>query len=93
MTARPHGLTMTSRKRKHEAILRSIEAGHGGVSWVDVERLLLSLGAERHERSGSAVIFLLHGALLRVHRVHGRRDCGAGLVGRIRGFLMEAGVL
>ena len=84
---------MNSRKRKHAAILRSIEAGRAGVSWVDVERLLLSLGAERHERAGSAVIFLLNGAFLRVHRVHGRRDCGAGLVVRIRAFLMEAGVL
>lgn len=74
-------------------MLRNIQSGNAGTSWADVEALLVSLGAERRERSGSAVMFTLHGVVLRVHRVHGRRHCGAKLVGRLRSFLVQAGVL
>jgi len=79
--------------RHRAGILRNIEQGNPGTSWSDVEALLVTLGAARHERAGSGVIFELGGALLRVHRVHGRRDCGAALVARVRAFLREAGVL
>ena len=84
---------MPDRKRKHARVLRNIEAGNAATSWADVEGLLRSLGAQRHERRGSSVVFTLGGAMIRVHRVHGRRHCGAALVGRIRAFLVEAGVL
>ena len=85
-----HGASI---KRKHIVLLENIRAGNGGTSWAGVEALLVALGATRHERSGAAVLFELNGVVLRVHRVHGRRDCGTALVVRIRDFLVEAGVL
>lgn len=83
---------MTSIKRKHAAVLRNIRAGNPATAWADVEGLLFALGAERHPREGVGVIFTLKGALIRIHRVHGRRECGAGLVARVRAFLTEADV-
>lgn len=84
---------MASRKRKQEAILARIRAGNGATPWIDVESLLLSVGAERHEREGSRVVFVLGAHVLHAHRVHARRDCGAALIGRVRGFLLKAGML
>lgn len=82
-----------SGKRRRLATLENIRNGNGATSWSDVESLLLWLGAERYERTGSRVLFTLHGALLSVHRVHGHRECGMRLVARVRSFLSQAGVL
>ena len=82
---------MVSRRRKHQPTLHNIQKGNGSTHWADVESLLLALGAERHERQGSRVVFVLEGAVIQVHRVHGRRECGAGLVARVRAFLEKAG--
>jgi hypothetical protein len=84
---------MASRKRKQEAILARIRAGNGATSWSDVQSLLLSVGAERHEREGSRVVFVLGDHVLHAHQVHARRDCGAALISRVRAFLLKAGVL
>jgi hypothetical protein len=84
---------MASRKRKRLATLDKIQRGNGSTHWADVESLLLALGSERHERQGSRVVFVLQGAVIQVHRVHGRRECGAGLVARVRAFLEKAGEL
>jgi hypothetical protein len=84
---------MTGRKRKQEAILARIRAGNGATSWAEVQALLLSLGAERYEREGSRVVFVLGAHVLHAHRVHARRDCGVALIGRVRAFLLKAGVL
>ncbi len=82
---------MASRKRKHQATLDNIQRGNGATAWADAEALLLALGAERHERQGSRVVFVLQGVVIQVHRVHGRRECGAGLLARVRAFLEKAG--
>ncbi|MDP2958226.1 MAG: hypothetical protein Q8N53_17495 [Longimicrobiales bacterium] len=51
---------MASGKRKHQATLDNIRRGNGATGWADVEALLLTLGAERHERQGPRVVFVLH---------------------------------
>ena len=84
---------MASRKRKHLATLDNIRTANAATAWADVESVFLALGAERHERQGSRVVFVLQGAVIQVHRVHGRRGCGAGLVARVRAFLEKAGEL
>lgn len=84
---------MASRKRKHEAVLERIRAGNGATSWAEVESLLLAVGAERHEREGSRVVFVLGASVLHAHRVHARRDGGAALIARVRAFLQKAGVM
>ena len=84
---------MASRRRKHQPTLLNIQKGNGSTHWADVESLFLALGAGRHERQGSRVVFVLEGAVIQVHRVHGRGECGSGLVSRVRAFLEKAGVL
>lgn len=48
---------------------------------------LVSLGAEVFEGSGSSVTFVLDGRKLSVDRPHPRKECGRGLVKRVRSFL------
>jgi hypothetical protein len=62
------------------------------IAWVDVESLLLSLGAIRKEGTGSRVGFSLNGVDLVVHRPHPRKETDKGAVKSIRKFLSNAGV-
>jgi len=71
--------------------LSQIRQLNGGLAWKRVETLLRSLGAEVYEGSGSTVTFVLGERKLTVDRPHPRRECGRGLVKRVRSFLDELG--
>lgn len=75
-------------KEKHRRT-RRIDALEGATDWSDAEALLLALGAEGYEGGGSTVTFVLGGRKLTVDRPHPRRECGIGLVKRLRRFLTE----
>jgi predicted RNA binding protein YcfA (HicA-like mRNA interferase family) len=78
---------------KHDAALDQIQRLNAGLHWKKVESLLRSLGAELYEGSGSTVTFVLGGRKLTVDRPHPRKECGLGLVKRIRRFLSDLGYL
>jgi hypothetical protein len=63
------------------------------IPWVDIESLLISLGAEMKEGSGSRVGFSLHEVDIVVHRPHPQKETDKGAVKSIRKFLNNAGVL
>ena len=76
---------------KHADTLEQIRRLNGGLAWKRVEALLRSLGAEVYEGSGSTVTFALDDRKLTVDRPHPRKECGKGLVKRVRSFLDELG--
>jgi hypothetical protein len=78
---------------KHEDTLEQIRQLNGGLHWRKVEALLKHIGAEVYEGSGSTVTFVLGGLKLTVDRPHPRRECGLGLVKRVRSYLNELGYL
>ena len=65
---------------------------NGNIDWREIESMLLALGVEISEGSGSAVRFRLNGVRAVFHRPHPRREAGKGLVKRVRQFLTQAGV-
>ena len=76
---------------KHSDTLTQIQRLNGGLAWKRVEALLRSLGAELYEGSASTVTFVLGERKLTVDRPHPRKECGRGLVKRVRSFLDELG--
>ena len=78
---------------RHDATLEQIRRLNGGLDWKRVESLLKQLGAEIYEGSGSTVTFVLEDRKLTVDRPHRRRECGKGLVRRVRRYLDELGHL
>jgi predicted RNA binding protein YcfA (HicA-like mRNA interferase family) len=78
---------------KNERTLGQVRRLNGGLHWTRVQSLLSDLGAERYEGRGSAVTFVLDGVKLTVHRPHPRKECGRGLVKRIRDYLRTTGRL
>ncbi len=77
--------------RKHRATLDQIKRLNGGLHWTKVEALLKHFGAEVYEGSGSTVTFVLRETKLTVDRPHPRKECGKGLVKRVRSFLETVG--
>jgi predicted RNA binding protein YcfA (HicA-like mRNA interferase family) len=78
---------------KHDATFDQIQRLNAGLHWKKVESLLRSLGAELYEGAGSTITFVLDGRKLTVDRPHPRKECGLGLIKRIRRFLSELGYL
>ena len=76
---------------KHSDTLDQIQRLNGSLAWKRVDALLRSLGAEVYEGSGSTVTFVLGQRKLSVDRPHPRKECGRGLVKRVRSFLDELG--
>ena len=77
-------------RRKHRKTLAGISALNGGTHWADVEDLLRSaFAADVYEGSGSTVTFVVEGLKLTVDRPHPRRECGKGLIKRVRAFLEQ----
>ena len=62
------------------------------IHWADVEALLMALGAEVSEGSGSRVRIALQGVRAVFHRPHPRKEADKGTVMSMRRFLIEAGV-
>jgi hypothetical protein len=78
---------------KHDKTLEQIQQLNGGLHWTKVESLLKSYGAEVHEGKGSTVTFVVAGVKLTVDRPHPRKECGKGLVKRLREYLVKTGKL
>jgi len=60
--------------------------------WADIENLLIALGAERSEGSGSRVRFVLSGVFAVFHRPHPKPETDKGAVVAVRKLLEAAGV-
>ena len=78
---------------KHDKTLDQIRQLNGGLHWTRVEKLLKSYGAEVYEGQGSTVTFVVEGVKLTVDRPHPRKECGKGLVKRVREYLKTIGKL
>lgn len=79
---------------RHEKTLHAIfaEPVRANVKWRAVEALLVSLGAEISEGSGSRVRVALRDIRAVFHRPHPRPDIDKGALLSIRKFLIQAGV-
>jgi hypothetical protein len=62
------------------------------IEWKDIESLLLSLGAEISEGSGSRVRIKLNNIRAVFHRPHPRKEADKGSLASMRRFLENAGV-
>jgi predicted RNA binding protein YcfA (HicA-like mRNA interferase family) len=78
---------------KHDDTVEQVRRLNPGLHWKKVEACLRHLGAEVFEGSGSTVTFVLDDRKLTVDRPHPRRECGIGLVKRVRSFLDQLGRL
>ena len=79
---------------KHDKTLAQIDSLNGGLHWSKIEALLKHYGATVDESaSGSNVVFLIDGVPLAAHRPHPRKECGKGLVKRVRTYLQTIGRL
>ena len=78
---------------KKDKTLDQIKQLNSGLHWTKVEKLLKSYGAEVHEGKGSTVTFVIAGVKLTVDRPHSRKECGKGLVKRVREYLIKTGRL
>lgn len=82
---------MNNKQRKTlEAIFA--DPVRSSIAWIDIESLLLSLGALMKEGSGSRVGFSLNGIDLIIHRPHPRKETDKGAVKSVRRFLTNAGI-
>jgi hypothetical protein len=79
---------------KQQKVLQAIftDPVLSSIAWNDIESLLMSLGAERKEGSGSRVGFSLNGVDIIIHRPHPKKETDKGAVKSIRKFLTNAGV-
>jgi hypothetical protein len=81
-------------RRRHQRILEAIyaEPTRASLAWQDIESLLLALGAELSEGSGSRLRVALHGVRAVFHRPHPAKEATKAMVRSVRRFLIEAGV-
>ena len=80
--------------RKHRKTLHAIftEPVRANIPWADIEALLVALGAERSEGSGSRVRFVLNDIRAVFHRPHPQKETDRGAVKSVRRFLEEGGI-
>ncbi|HRW50710.1 MAG: type II toxin-antitoxin system HicA family toxin [Caldilinea sp.] len=62
------------------------------ISWREIEVLLVALGGEVSEGSGSRVRVALNGVRAVFHRPHPQKETNKAAVKSVRRFLLEAGV-
>lgn len=62
------------------------------ILWVDIEKLLISLGAEISEGAGSRVRVKLNDERAVFHRPHPEKTTDKGAVNSVKRFLKNAGV-
>ena len=81
-------------KGKHQKTLRAIfsDPVKANILWADIEALLIALGAEREEGSGSRVRYFLNGIRAVFHRPHPQKETDKGAVKSVRRFLEEGGI-
>ena len=81
-------------RKKHIKLIASIFADpiQANIHWNDIEALLLALGAECSEGSGSRLRVFLNGRRAVFHRPHPRKEASKSMVRSIKRFLEEAGI-
>ena len=79
---------------RHQKTLRAIfsDPVRANIPWADIEALLIALGAEREEGSGSRVRYFLNGIRAVFHRPHPQKETDKGAVKSVRRFLEEGGI-
>lgn len=79
---------------KHLKTLRAIleDPLRSDIEWMDVEKLLVALGAELGEGRGSRVRVYLNGMRAVLHRPHPRKEIDKGALKSVRRFLTQAGM-
>ena len=85
---------MKSISARHRKTLAAVFADpvSGTIKWRDVEAMLVALGAEISEGSGSRIRATLHGDSSVFHRPHPRPETDKGAVKALRRFLTNAGI-
>ena len=68
------------------------EPTRSDIRWSAIESLLDALGAEKYEREGSRVAFVLNGKTGHFHRPHPRTVANKSAVDAVRKFLTAAEV-
>lgn len=78
--------------KKHRQTLKEIFENpvRSNILWLDIEKLLESLGAELSEGRGSRIRIALNGVRAVFHRPHPRKETDKGAVVSMRRFLTEA---
>jgi hypothetical protein len=79
---------------KHKKIMEMVFKNpvQAGILWADIEGLLVALGAQISEGSGSRVRVKLNGIRAVFHRPHPQKTTDKGAVNSLRRFLENAGV-
>ncbi len=80
--------------KKHKKTLQHILQNpvQAGIVWKHIEAMLVALGAEISEGSGSRVRIALNDVRAVFHRPHPQKETDKGAVVSMRRFLKEAGV-
>lgn len=80
--------------KKHLKILKKIYQNPvlSDINWYDIEKMLISLGAEISEGSGSRVRIVLNSVKAVFHRPHPSKETDKGAVKSMRKFLINAGI-
>lgn len=80
--------------KKHRKTLLAVFENpvRSNVAWDDIEKMLVALGAELSEGSGSRVRVALNGVRAVFHRPHPQKETDKGALVSVRRFLTEAGV-
>lgn len=80
--------------KKHRQTLQAIFKipVQSNVKWVDIESLLVALGAEISEGRGSRVRIALNGIKAVFHRPHPKKEADKGALVSVRRFLENAGI-
>jgi hypothetical protein len=81
-------------KKKHRKTLGAIfkRPTQAGISWKDIESMLIALGASISEGRGSRVRLELNGEDAVFHRPHPEKETDKGAIASMRRFLENAGV-
>ena len=79
---------------KHQKTLEAIfeKPERANIAWRDIEALMIALGAEISEGSGSRVRVALNKVRAVFHRPHPHKEASKAMVKSVRRFLEEAGV-
>ena len=79
---------------KHRATLEAIfsDPVSGTIKWREIEAMLIGLGAEISEGSGSRILVVLGKNRAVFHRPHPSPDTDKGAVKAVRRFLNSAGI-
>jgi len=81
-------------KKKHRKTLEAIfkRPTQAGISWKDIEAMLIALGASISEGRGSRVRIELNGEDAVFHRPHPEKETDKGAIASMRRFLENTGV-